>query len=737
MWKWISLVVCLTCLVAQAQLAVGTGIYDVTGPAAEVGMMGYARIDQQTGGIHTRLWARAFVIDDQTRRVALVNVDLGMVMQAVKSKVVEKLKKRYGNLYHEGNVMLTATHTHSGPGGHSHYGLYNITILGFCRQNFDAVVDGIYQAIVKAHDNVAPAEVFLATGTVENATKNRSIEAYNANIDAIFYPACDSTMTVLKFQRPDGRELGMISFFAVHATSMGNTNKLVSGDNKGWAERRFEQLKGSDYLAREPFVAAFANSALGDVSPNIYGGENGGGVNDFASTEISGQKQLNCAWDLYHNASRKLTPRIDYRHAFTDFSDVTVTPEFTGGQAQKTAFAALGLAFAAGAEDGPSNIPFIKEGDYKGHYDPAHGYKPIFLETGKMKPFPWTPEVLPTQIFTIGEVAILAVPGEFTTHSGRRIKETVRRDLERIGVEHTVITGPANAYVGYVTTREEYNEQHYEGASTHFGQWTLGAFRQQFKLLAESLAQGTVLPPGPTPRDLSDHQTELQPGVICDAPPLWGDFGDVETDAPATAERMKVLKVVFWGAHPKNDLKTNHGFFEIQRRTGHGWEAFRYDYDLDTAMAWDRYGIAASKITVLWDIPQDAPCGTYRVYHSGAYKELEGAVRPYSGRSREFAVVPCTGLHITSCKSEGSIVTFLMKYPDPSAGDLGHKDRFVTTGKIRFKVNDQAKIYEALPRDGKFTATEAIPDIKTVTVPAGYAVDACGNTNAEYHATLE
>src|SRR4051794_39371022 len=40
---------------------VGRGIYDITGPAAELGMMGYAQLEQKTAGIHTRLWARAFL----------------------------------------------------------------------------------------------------------------------------------------------------------------------------------------------------------------------------------------------------------------------------------------------------------------------------------------------------------------------------------------------------------------------------------------------------------------------------------------------------------------------------------------------------------------------------------------------------------------------------------------------------------------------------------------------------
>lgn len=38
----------------------------------------------------------------------------------------------------------------------------------------------------------------------------------------------------------DNRPLGMLSFFAVHATSMNNSNRLISGDNKGYASLLFE-----------------------------------------------------------------------------------------------------------------------------------------------------------------------------------------------------------------------------------------------------------------------------------------------------------------------------------------------------------------------------------------------------------------------------------------------------------------------------------------------------------------
>jgi neutral ceramidase len=49
---------------AQQQYLVGIGKSDVTGPAADVNMMGYAVLEQTAKGIHTRQFARAYVFAD-------------------------------------------------------------------------------------------------------------------------------------------------------------------------------------------------------------------------------------------------------------------------------------------------------------------------------------------------------------------------------------------------------------------------------------------------------------------------------------------------------------------------------------------------------------------------------------------------------------------------------------------------------------------------------------------------
>src|SRR5690606_36540958 len=145
--------------------------------------MGYAVPEQRTAGIHLRLRARAFVIEDAAthKRVVIVITDTALLTQAVHQAVLQRLAARHGQRYTAENVLLSATHTHAGPGGYSHYALYNITILGFRPRTFQAIVDGIVEAIDQAHARLAPGDILLQQGELHNASRNRSPLAFRLN----------------------------------------------------------------------------------------------------------------------------------------------------------------------------------------------------------------------------------------------------------------------------------------------------------------------------------------------------------------------------------------------------------------------------------------------------------------------------------------------------------------------------------------------------------------------------
>ena len=631
---------------------VGTGIYDVTGPAAELGMMGYASLEQKTTGIHMRLRSRAYVLGSPCngKRIVFVSADLGMIFQSVKQGVVRKLEDTYGGIYTDANVMLSATHTHSGPGAFSHYALYNLTSLGYDEQNYNAIVDGIYQSIVRAHNNVGLGEVRFNAGELLDASFNRSLTAYEANPAserAQYQHATDKQMTVLKLSR-GGQEKGMISWFAVHPTNIGNQNKLISGDNKGMSSYLFERLKGTNYNANDTFVAAFANSNEGDASPNLWGVPDN--INDFNRSRTIAERQYDKALELYNGASEKLVGGIDYRHKYVDFSNLVIQPEFTGNGQQNTCVAAIGVSMIAGStEDGPG-IDFVPEGlVYDGVSWPqftlvpedqaCHGEKVILLPMGRFSPYPWTPEILPVQVATLGNLALIAVPFEITTMTGRRLRSAVLAELQGTGVDRAVIVGLANAYAGYVATREEYSVQHYEGASTHFGPYTENALRQEMSQLATVMAAGQMNATGPTPRDLSNDQTTLQTGVVFDDKPLFKNFGDVVNQPAATYSRGQTARAVFWGGHPKNNLQTQSTFLKVEYYNGSQWVTALNDWDPDTRYIWKRDGVANSKVTVEWKIPNNAMPGWYRLRHFGHWKSgWTGAISAYNGTSNSFQV---------------------------------------------------------------------------------------------------
>ncbi|CAK9183261.1 unnamed protein product [Ilex paraguariensis] len=231
-------------VLSTSNYLIGTGSYDITGPAADVNMMGYANMDQIASGIHFRLRARAFIVaEPQGNRVVFVNLDACMASQLVTIKVLERLKARFGDLYTEKNVAISGIHTHAGPGGYLQYIVYIVTSLGFVRQSFDVLVDGIEQSIIQAHENLRPGSIFVNKGELLDAGVNRSPSAYLNNPAAErskYKYDVDKEMTLLKFVDDEWGPVGSFNWFATHGTSMSRTNSLISGDNKGAAARFME-----------------------------------------------------------------------------------------------------------------------------------------------------------------------------------------------------------------------------------------------------------------------------------------------------------------------------------------------------------------------------------------------------------------------------------------------------------------------------------------------------------------
>jgi neutral ceramidase len=642
---------------ADVGYQVGVGIADITGQAAEVGMLGYASLTQTTAGIQSRQWARAFVVADGAgRRVAFVSAEVDFVPQSVQQEVLRRLAARFGSRYADANVVLTATHTHSGPGGFTHDTLYNLTTFGFERSTFEAIVAGIVRSIAAADADQAPGAVKIATGTLTGANVNRSLAAFRrdpAADQASFPQAVDERMTVLRFEQA-GRPVGLLDFFATHGTSMTNTNQLISSDNKGYASYRVEHDRyGVDWAHRGGFVAAFAQTNSGDMSPNLRdGGAKGPTDNEFENTTIIGGLQADRALELFNGATETLAGPIDVRQRYVDFSHVDVAGRYTpDGQPHRTCPGALGQNFTAGAEDGPGPA-IVHEGDTTTNPlllvagiivnpTPAdvracQAPKQVFLGTGSQNP-PWTPQVMPLQVVRVGQLALTTAPGEFTIVAGQRVLDAVNAELGGV-VSHQILAGYANAYAGYVATPEEYDAQHYEGAATHFGRYTLPAYEQELARLAAALRDGQPTPSMAQPLSLGDRQISVRPGIVLDSPPIGKAFGDVIAQPAASYRPGQTVRVDFVTGHPGNNLRDEGTFLEVQRLDAGQWHTVATDSDWSTIYRWKREYLAVSTAQITWQPPADTAAGTYRIVHHGDARSLFGTITAFTGASRPFAV---------------------------------------------------------------------------------------------------
>lgn len=395
----VALLCARTAEAAFGDFSIGRGKFDVTGPVTQVGFMGYAMLQQTGRGLHFRQFARAFVVRDLHavgRPLSVyVSIDIGMVFQGLHDEVVRQLATRAPGVFSEASLLLSGTHTHSGPGGFGMHPLYDVTTEGFSPLCFGAIANGTVEAILQAHSSMSTGgRILINQGELLGANANRGAFAYLQNPPeerARFAYDVDKTMVVLRFQDESGAELGAVALFATHGTSMFNNNRLVSGDNKGYASYLFERhMNGwSARAASGPFVAAFGQSNEGDVTPNVRGafclfpasvkgqpcdfdhstcgGRNEGcqgqgphGLADFENTAAIGELQFHKALELWSNATTTLTPGyMKFAKMYVDMSNVTVRPPFAPSVVS-TCPASLGDGFAAGTTDGPGAFDFVQ-----------------------------------------------------------------------------------------------------------------------------------------------------------------------------------------------------------------------------------------------------------------------------------------------------------------------------------------------------------------------------------------
>jgi neutral ceramidase len=244
---------CCAVIQAQGNLRVGAARVDITPPADPK--------NPPTGKYeHERLYVRAIVLDNGSTRAALIAADQGGLSDAVWQPASKQIAAEL-NCPVE-NIVMSATHTHSGWGPGGFPGMRALRADGAANQPPPPIVGQILDAVRQAKAKQQPARVGFGTGksylNVNRDTVDGETHLWTQapNLDG----PSDKTVAVVEFLASSGEPIAVYMDYAMHPVN-GFLAGLTSADFAGAASRYVEQEFD------DKTVAVFVQGASGDQNP--------------------------------------------------------------------------------------------------------------------------------------------------------------------------------------------------------------------------------------------------------------------------------------------------------------------------------------------------------------------------------------------------------------------------------------------------------------------------------------
>ncbi|MDX1929975.1 MAG: neutral/alkaline non-lysosomal ceramidase N-terminal domain-containing protein [Pirellulaceae bacterium] len=227
------------------------------------------------------LFARAIVIDDGAKKIAMVVVDTCMMTQTLIDAAKQSASQATGIPVE--HMMVSATHTHSAPAA--------MACLG-TRQDkayADWLPGKIAEAIVGAHEKLQPARIGWASIDDWEHTHNRRwIRKPESKVvdpfgeatglahmhpgyesSAVIGPSgpVDPALSIVALQTRDGKPLAVLANYSQHYFGSGP----VSADYYGLFCKHIAEIVGEAGDGNGPFVAAISQGTSGDLMWMDYG----------------------------------------------------------------------------------------------------------------------------------------------------------------------------------------------------------------------------------------------------------------------------------------------------------------------------------------------------------------------------------------------------------------------------------------------------------------------------------
>ena len=401
-------------------MKVGISSVNITPPIG-VPMAGYSARMGSAKEIHDDLYAKAIVFNDKDTKAALVRCDLIGLERDFVEETRRLIESETG--IDRNNIMITCTHTHSGPITDS-----LIPDLDAWMKVLSRKIKG---AVIAANRNLKEAKIGFNRGSVEGIVINRRKPG----------GPVDTEVGIIRIDDLAGNPMAVLINYACHAVVLGPDNLLISADYPGFVMNFVERNLG--------VPALFVNGACGDINP-------------LDKLTVMRQKRKEDIYDR-HGGTFEEAKRLG------NMIGAEAVKVFLGTETEND----LELKVASREIRIPLvDLPSIDElkrmleenenlfRKLVSEKDAAHAFRIAMLiqyARSTIKYVESGENVRPTeiQIFRIGDGGLIALPGEIFVEIGLDIKK-------KSGLKHTFICELANDAIGYVPTREAFKEPGYE-----------------------------------------------------------------------------------------------------------------------------------------------------------------------------------------------------------------------------------------------------------------------------------
>ena len=211
-------------------------------PACPVPLSGFGKV-RIAESVHDNIHARVFLFDNGKEEILWTQLDL----VAIDQYIIDLVLNKTGLKAHQ--VLLSATHTHSGPGGtlSTHQGMLqgmNPVFCDFNAEYCEFIADQIANAVTELRTQLQESNVRIFKGTIHDL----GTERHDASLP------CDNDLLVMEFSTEDKK--AMIVRAACHPTVLNADNLQVTADFPGAIEPHFTDMT----------MVAYVNGSCGDMS---------------------------------------------------------------------------------------------------------------------------------------------------------------------------------------------------------------------------------------------------------------------------------------------------------------------------------------------------------------------------------------------------------------------------------------------------------------------------------------